>query len=175
MAGKRVFVCTRHGHHACFVLNGSRQEIHTASVQLSHPCHAAPRRVELHLTPPDLTNLLATTHHAVPNRQQAAEEQAKAMVAGGQSAAALKNAGGAGAGAIKGVGLARAAGVGGVEMEEAAEDERYLRKVNRSFIYVRCLVWRCPSHVVGVGLMRSSDVFGVLVLLWFHSFHSPQQ
>lgn len=40
---------------------------------------------------------------------------------------------GAAAAAIGGVGLARAAGVAGLEVEEAAEDERYLRKVH---IYV---------------------------------------
>lgn len=48
------------------------------------------------------------------------------MLAAGKGPAG-KNAGAA---AIGGVGLARAAGLAGLEVEEAAEDERYLRQVN---------------------------------------------
>lgn len=40
-----------------------------------------------------------------------------------------------GADAIGGVGLARAAGAAGLDAKEAAEDERYLRKVCALFLY----------------------------------------
>lgn len=83
------------------------------------------------------------------------------MAAAGKSPAAIKNAVGAGAGVIKGVGLSRAAGLGGQEMEEAAEDERYLRKVR--------------TKIACVGFVSfCSFVFGLLVhllsscsLAWF--------
>lgn len=55
-------------------------------------------------------------------RQEAAEEQAARLLKAGAGA-------GAAAAAVGGVGLARAAGVGGLEVDQAADDERHLRKV----------------------------------------------
>lgn len=57
-----------------------------------------------------------------------------------------------GAAAIGGVGLARAAGMADVEAKEAAEDERYLRKV-RSSTYINVCVrmylrWGCSLLVL---------------------------
>lgn len=67
------------------------------------------------------------------DRQKAAEEEAARLAAAG----AGKGKGGA-APAIGGVGLARAAGVAGLEIEEAADDERHLRKVKRETKLLDC-------------------------------------
>lgn len=54
------------------------------------------------------------------------------MLAAGEGPAGKKKNGIAAAAAIRGVGLARAAGVAGLDVEEAAEDERYLRQVRHN-------------------------------------------
>lgn len=64
------------------------------------------------------------------HREEAAAETAKKMLKEGKGpASASASASNGGAAAIGGVGLARAAGMADVEAKEAAEDERYLRKV----------------------------------------------
>lgn len=71
------------------------------------------------------------------NREEAAKEEAKKMVAAGLGPMRTK-----GGGAVGGVGLARAAGVAGLDVEDAADDERYLRQVN-----VSCLCFLIPLPV----------------------------
>lgn len=62
------------------------------------------------------------------------------MVAAGEGPTGKSFGGGGtggGAAAIGGVGLARAAGAAGLDVQEAAEDERYLRQVKTSRYPVR--------------------------------------
>lgn len=72
--------------------------------------------------------LLVTAPRVSIHREEAAAETAKKMVKEGKVPAPT-----AGAAAIAGVGLARAAGMADAEAKEAAEDERYLRKVRGAF------------------------------------------